>query len=232
MVYSHKNVIVGAAALYISEKDSTSKDWLTPIDPAKPTGPKQDGPKLPSFASGKSAVDAFESDPGKADWRSAGYTTDGIEVSYEPDYGEVTVDQALDSVKMFKQGMRVSVNTTLAEATLENLIVAWGQQTGTLTASGTGATEQKTVAISGGNLGDDPVERALAFVGNAPKGAGNNEKMERVYHLRRSLQVESSAHSLSRTDATTFPVSFRCLPDSAFTSGEDYGKIIQRVVTA
>ena len=143
----------------------------------------------------------------------------------------MTVDQALDSVKMFKQGMRVSVNTTLAEATLENLIVAWGQQTGTLKASGTGATEQKTVAISGGNLGDDPVERALAFVGNAPKGASDNKKRERVYHLRRALQVESSAHSLSRTDATTFPVSFRCLPDSAFASGGDYGQIIQRVVT-
>lgn len=232
MAYSNKNVIVGAAALYISKFDSTSAGWVEPISPI-PTGePKnQDGPNLPTFVAGESAAKkggAFETSP---KWRAAGYTTDGIEVSYEPDYGEVTVDQALDSVKMFKQGMRVSVNTTLSEATLENLILAWGQQTSTL--SGDSSEGEDHVHISGGALGDDPVERSIAFVGPAPRNLStDNKKRERVYHLRRSLQVESSAHSLSRTDATTFPVSFRCLPDdNPSLSGGNYGNIIQRVIS-
>lgn len=215
-LYTHRNVIVGAAALFISAKDSNDPSWGS-------------GPVLTPAAitaSGATAKVALEGDT--ANWKTAGYTTDGIEVSYEPDYGEVTVDQALDSVKMFKQGMRVSVNTTLSEATLENLIIAWGQKANTLSGG--------KVAISGGELGDDPVERSLAFVGNAPRTvsatpAQDNLKQERVYHLRRSLQVESSAHSLSRSDATTFPVSFRCLPDANFTSGGDYGQIIQRVLS-
>ena len=232
MVYSHKNVIVGAAAMYISEKDSTSSTGWWPTETnGVANGPV--GPALPDFTANVKAEKAFDAEAVKAPasrlWRSAGYTSEGIEVSYEPDYGEVTVDQALDSVKMFKQGMRVSVNTTLSEATLENLLVAWGQQNSTLADGG------NELKISSGELGDDPVERGIAFVGPAPRGpitAGKVEKRERVYHLRRALQVESSAHSLSRSDATTFPVSFRCLPDSwSRASGEDYGKIIQRVVS-
>lgn len=233
MAYSHKNVIVGAAAMYISEKDSTSPSGWWPTETnGVASGPV--GPQLPAFVANTKAEKAFDTEAAKPAasrlWRSAGYTTDGIEVSYEPDYGEVTVDQALDSVKMFKQGMRVSVNTTLSEATLENLLVSWGQQNSTLGASGS------ELKISSGELGDDPVERGLAFVGPAPRGpvsGGVSEKRERVYHLRRALQVESSAHSLSRSDATTFPVSFRCMPDSwPGASGEDYGKIIQRVITS
>ena len=41
-----------------------------------------------------------------------------------PDFGEVEVDQLLDSAKIFKQGMQVTLNTTFAEATLENLLYA------------------------------------------------------------------------------------------------------------
>lgn len=219
--YSHKNVIVGAAAVYISVLDSTVQETTQGAGDGWIGADGREGPALPTFTPNQKAEVAFDA---SNDWRSAGYTTDGVEVSYEPDYGEVTVDQALDSVKMFKQGMRVAVNTTLSEATLENLLVAWGQQSSTLDGD-------DSLAIAQGELGDDPVERALAFVGPAPRGTGN-EKRERVYHLRRSLQVESSAHSLSRADATTFPVSFRCMAVDDAVSGQDYGVILQRAVTA
>lgn len=207
----HKNVIVGAAAVFVSKVDSTESEWGV------------SGPSLPMFAGGGSAKDVLE---GSDDWRNPGYTTDGVEVSYEPDFGEVTVDQELDSVRMFKQGMSVSVNTTFSEATLENLVIAWGQRSATLNGD-------TNLEITGGELHDDPVERALAFVGPAPRAAVGNAKRERVYHLRRALQVESSAHSLARADATTIPVSFRCLPDAnPALSGGDYGNILQRTVTA
>ena len=227
--YQSRNIIVGAAAIFISRQDSTvegtESQWTSsPV-----------GPALPTWKSGVKAEDSLLwEDPSIAspventNWRSMGYTTDGIEVSYEPDYGEVTVDQALDSVKMFKQGMRVSVNTTLSEATLENLLVAWGQQSETL--DGTEGADQ-TLAIASGDLGDDPVERSLAFAGPAPRGTDNKQR-ERIYHVRRALQVETSAHSLSRADATTFPVSFRAMPDPyPAASGQDYGVIVQRVIT-
>lgn len=225
MAYTQRNVIVGAAAVYISAKDSTNggTDWFRAVYPTEGILP-------PTFQANTSAVTALETESAKAPgvrlWKAAGYTTEGVEFAYEPDFGEVQVDQALDVVKMFKQGMRASVNTTFAEATLENLIVAWGQAESSLT--GTDTTD-KVLTISAGALGEDPVERSIIFVGNAPRN-GSGQKRERVYYVRRALQVEASNHSLSRNDATTIPVSFRLLPE-ATASGADYGKVTDRTIT-
>lgn len=227
MAYTTRNIIVGAAAVFISAKDSIDggTDWYPS------SGDTRVGIKLPNLTAGTSAVAALETEAAKPAgtrlWKAAGYTTEGVEFSYEPDFGEVQVDQMLDVAKMFKQGMRASVNTTFAEATLENLIIAWGQAEATLT--GTDTTD-KVAVISAGALGEEPVERSLAFVGGAPRN-GSGSKRERVYHLRRALQVEASNHSLSRNDATTIPVSFRLLPEALGTSGADYGTVTDRTIT-
>jgi hypothetical protein len=210
MAYSVKNIIVGAAAVFLSAEDST--EW-TPDGTGNVTGPD-----LPT-AGTASIVPALEA---SADWNHTGFTSEGVEVSYEPDYGEVEVDQLLDSAKLFKQSMRVTVNTTFSEATLENLLIVWGQQNTTL---GSTATE-KTLGMSAGSLGDEPTERSVAFVGPAPR-ATDGTKRERVYHVRRALSIESSSHSLRRNEATVFPVSFRLLPDPSF-SGQEYGVIRDR----
>jgi phage baseplate assembly protein gpV len=211
MPYSVKNIIVGAAALFISQIDSTDAGFYPSGQPA--------GVPVPTLTSGQPAAPKFEADA--TNWRNMGYTTDGVEVSYEPDFGEVQVDQMLDSAKLFKQGMRVSINTTLVEASLENLLVAWGQSSDTLSGG--------VLTLSGGALGDEPVERSLAFVGGAPRSA-TGVKSERLYYVRRALQVETSAHSLTRSDATTFPVSFRLLAE-ATVSGSDYGTITERTLS-
>jgi hypothetical protein len=204
MTYKVKNIIIGAAAVYLSAEDST--EWTS-------------APALPTVAGTASMVPALD---GSADWRHTGFTSEGVEVSYEPDYGEVEVDQLLDSAKLFKQSMRVTVNTTFSEATLENLLVVWGQQNTTYTSG----TTEETLAIAAGALGDEPTERSVAFVGPAPR-ADAGTKRERVYHVRRALSIESSSHSLRRNEATVFPVSFRLLPDPSF-SGQEYGVIRDR----
>lgn len=212
MAYQVKNIIIGAAAVYLSAEDST--EW-TPDG----TG-KVSGPDLPTVSGTASMTPALDGD---TNWRHTGFTSEGVEVSYEPDYGEVEVDQLLDSAKLFKQSMRVMVNTTFSEATLENLLIVWGQQNDTLTS---GASDT-TLGISAGALGDEPTERSVAFVGPAPRAATGNTKRERVYHVRRALSIESSSHSLRRNEATVFPVSFRLLPDPSF-SGQEYGVIKDR----
>src|ERR1041384_38916 len=204
MTYKVKNIIIGAAAVYLSAEDST--EWTS-------------APALPTVSGTGSYVPALD---GSANWRHTGFTSEGVEVSYEPDYGEVEVDQLLDSAKLFKQSMRVMVNTTFSEATLENLLVVWGQQNDTYD---TTATEE-TLAIAAGSLGDEPTERSVAFVGPAPR-ADAGTKRERIYHVRRALSIESSSHSLRRNEATVFPVSFRLLPDPSF-SGQEYGVIKDR----
>jgi hypothetical protein len=62
-------------------------------------------------------------------WRDVGYTNNGLEVSYEPSYGDVIVDQLLDAARLFKQSIRVTLKTELAEGTLENMALAfWSSQ--------------------------------------------------------------------------------------------------------
>lgn len=214
MAYNHRNILVGAADLYFAPlevENETTPGTFDPVD-------------RPAFTAGETARTAFEGD---ANWDHVGLTSGGVEVTYAPDFGEVEVDQWLDAALMYKQRQTVTVSTTFAEATLENLLFTWGQTADTLDA-GEEADSQE-LRVSAGDLGDEPEERQLAFVGKGPRTGGT--RRERVYHLERVLSVESSAHTLSRNDATTIPVSLRCLPQDA-AGGSDYGVIIQRTLTA
>lgn len=217
MAYSIKNIIVGAAAIYVSVKDSTDSTFygangnvsvaLPTLTANTPSGPVLDG---------------------DANWRHLGFTDSGVEFMYQPDFGEVKVDQLLDAARMFKQGMTSSVKTTLAEATLTNLILAWGQKNASLAAAAAPDATGFELGIAAGALLDEPVERSLVFVGPAPKGA-TNKRMERLYHVRRALNVEASSFSLAKTAATTIPVSLRLLPD-VYYSGREYGIVRDRQI--
>lgn len=222
MAYSTKNIIVGAAAVYVSVKDSTDSTFFGVNGNVAVT--------LPSgLAANTSSVAAFDADT--TNWRHVGFTSDGVELTYEPDFGEVNVDQLLDAAKMFKQGMTASVRTSLAEATLQNLVFAWGQKNSSLAAApAPDATGGFELGVAAGALLDEPVERSVAFIGPAPKTA-TNKRAERVYMLRRALNVESSAHSLAKTEATMIPVSLRLLPDPYYT-GKEYGIIRDRQIEA
>lgn len=205
-----KQIIVGAADVYL--------------------GPS--GVGMPAFVGGTKYRTTLATADGSTstgvatlvtNWRNVGYTQEGLEVSYEPDYADVQVDQLLDAAKIFKQGMTVSIRTTFAEATLDNLLIAWGQAANTVSSVGPFETE---AGIEAGALGAAPVERGLIAIGNSPEHAADNNYGERVYHAFRVLSVESSAHSLSRNDPTVVPVSFRALPDDATAR---YGTIRDRL---
>jgi hypothetical protein len=220
MAYQIKNIIVGASAIYVSAKDSSDSTFYGANGNVAVT--------LPTLTANTPAGPALDADT--TNWRHLGFTTDGVEFSYEPDFGEVNVDQLLDAAKMFKQGMTASVTTTLAEATLENLILAWGQKGTSVAAAPAPDTTGKELGIASGALLDEPIERSLVFVGPAPR-VGTNKRAERLYHVRRALNVESSSFSLSKTDASTIPVSLRLLPDPYY-SGKEYGIIRDRQIEA
>jgi hypothetical protein len=104
---SNANIIVGAAALFVTKEAATA---LTSTN-------------IPTFIDGESYRETLSLRYG-ATFRNVGYTNNGLEISFAPDFGEVIVDQLLDTAKLFKQGMKVTLKTTLAEATLENLLLA------------------------------------------------------------------------------------------------------------
>jgi hypothetical protein len=222
-----KNILVGASPLFLSVEDSTKVGYVDNMEPGSArTGTEARNTKVPAFSGSSSYIptlNALDTTAGVdgAAYRNVGYTNNGLQITYNPSYGSVTVDQLLDTAKLFKESMEVMIATEMAEGTLENILVVFGQKASTLTGSGT------TLGIEAGALGAAPTERQIIAVGQAPTTASPNS--ERVYYARRVLSVQQSQFSLARNNASTFPVTFRLLPsgDSAY-AGQEYGKIIDR----
>ena len=218
MALNAKNILVGASPLYLSTKDSTDAQYVeNMLD--KGTVAFTKGAKAAVALDASSAV------------RNVGFTNNGLQITYNPSYGSVTVDQLLDTAKLFKESMEVMIATELAEGTLENVMAVFGQasttKSGALT-KGASANDNvdEVLGLEAGALGVAPTERQLFAIGQAPTEVTPNT--ERVYYARRVLSVQQSQFSLARNAATTFPVTFRLLPDGNY-AGSEYGKIIDRV---
>jgi hypothetical protein len=218
-----KNILVGASPLFLSAKDSTATGYAENAEPGSSAGV--------SFSTGASYADTLNATDGSK-FRNVGYTNNGLQITYNPSYGSVTVDQLLDTAKLFKESMEVMIATEMAEGTLENVLAVFGQPTNTLSAANTASTTStQTLGLAAGALGIAPTERQLIAVGQAPTSVTGVSAAERVYYARRVLSVQQSQFSLARNNATTFPVTFRLLPsgESAY-AGQEYGKIIDRVL--
>ena len=209
-----KQIIVGAAALFVT------------------TGGELKLTDLPTFTENEGYAETLSED---TKFKNVGFTTNGIELQFQPDFGEVQVDQLLDSAKLFKQGMQVNLRTSFAEATLENLLVAiagvesdLSDATSTSTAPGVsgGTTVTQTLNLSSGKLGECPVERGLVAVGPGTGDCDAANGKERIFVLHRALSMDSVTVNVKRDTATTFEVSFRLLPNAQGS----YGKMVDRTV--
>jgi hypothetical protein len=206
MAYSRGNssqIIVGAAALFTHEDG-----LLTDSD-------------LPAYEADVSFRETLSDD---ASFRNVGYTMNGLEIQFQPDFGEVQVDQVLDVAKLYKQGMQVNLNTTFAEATLENLLFALAGKDDDLTT----VAGNPTMNLSAGDIGECPVERGLVAVGPGTGDCAASDQIERVYVAYRALSIESVTVGAKRDEATMFEVSFRLLPNDSAS----YGKIVDRTIPA
>jgi len=234
-----KNILVGASPLFLSTKDITTSGYVENMEPGTVAGVAFENETTTGTpvvkTAGKSYTDTLNADSTNK-FRNVGYTNNGLQITYNPSYGSVTVDQLLDTAKLFKETMEVMIATEMAEGTLENILAVFGQGTSTLNDSGTGVSAKRTLGLEAGALGQAPNERQLVAVGAAPQGGSASADgtlgliTERVYYARRVLSVQQSQFSLARNAATTFPVTFRLLPDGA-KSGQEYGLIIDRILS-
>ena len=197
------NIIVGAAALFTYEEGK-----LTDAD-------------LPAYETGTSFKETLSDD---ADFRNVGYTSNGLELQFQPDFGEVQVDQVLDVAKLYKQGMQVNLNTSFAESTLENLLFSLAGKDSDLSS----VAGNPTLNLSAGDIGECPVERGLVAVGPGTGDCEIGSSLERVYVAYRALSIESVTVAAKRDEATMFEVSFRLLPNDSAS----YGKIVDRTIPA
>jgi hypothetical protein len=217
-----KQIIVGAAQVFVSKQGAL--EYSTGSGSASVYNFTGSGSVsgIPAFVPGTPYATTVAGVT--SDWRNVGYTMNGLELQFTPDFGEVQVDQLLDTARFYKQGMQVSMVTAFAEGTLENLVVAIAAKESDYVVSG----NDTNLFLSSGDLGEVPVERAMIAVG---PGSGDPDKVgatavERVYVAHRALSIESVTASAKRDEPTMFEVSFRLLP----ADNGSYGKIVDRTV--
>ena len=228
-----KNILVGASPLFLSTIDVNDADYIPNAEAGVAIASGSGTVGVPAFASGVSYTNTLNNvnqTAGLFGYRNVGFTNNGLQITYNPTYDNVTVDQLLDTAKLFKSAMEVMIATEMSEGTLENIAAVFGQAASTLSDNAlVGQANVKTLGLEAGALGAAPTERQLIAVGQAP--TADSTTSERVYYARRVLSVQQSQFSLARTTPTTFPVTFRLLPDAAY-AGSEYGKIIDRVLVA
>jgi hypothetical protein len=219
MAYSRGNssqIIVGAAALFTYQPGVGGASELTDDD-------------LPALEDDVTYRNTLSED---SDFRNVGYTMNGLEIVFQPDFGEVQVDQLLDVAKLYKQGMQVNLNTAFAEATLENLLVSVAGQDGDLDLVGekdenSKFAGNKVMTMSAGDIGECPIERGMVAVGPGTGDCAASDTIERIYVAYRALSIENVTVSAKRDEPTMFEVSFRLLPND----NASYGKIVDRTLS-
>lgn len=157
-----------------------------------------------------------------------GATNGGVEISWEPDMVDIEIDQYGDAAKVIQSKVKVMVKTTLAEATLNNLAIAWSYDNATGGAdvkSNNDGANTKTLLF--GTQSVYPFEYALQITGNAPGSTASVTKT-RKFNTKRAVSFTSSMLSMKRAEASMFEVSFRILPVTE-DAGYEYGKIIDQV---
>ena len=212
-----KQIIVGAAAMFVS----TSAEF----------DPTNTSPALPDFVAGTTYRETLSS---SSVVRNVGYTMNGLELQFQPDFGEVQVDQLLDVAKLYKQGMQVNLATAFAEATLENLLIAIAAPSNNLAKDvkvdnplDTGTINFADVLeLKSGDIGECPVERGLIAIGPGTGDCAAGSTIERIYVAYRALSIENVTVSAKRDEPSMFEVSFRLLP----ANNGSYGKIVDRLV--
>lgn len=152
-----KNIIVGAAAMFVYAEG--------PV-----TEPGTDA-AFPAFVAATSYKDTLQED---ASWTNVGYTQNGMELTITPDFGEVEVDQLLDSAKIFKQGMQVMLSTTFAEATLENLLYAIAASPSDLNGGAAAVVGGLPDSYSGIRANPDPTAPGVVVAGAEAPVSGVN----------------------------------------------------------
>jgi hypothetical protein len=132
------------------------------------------------------------------EWIDLGGTNGGVTLELDQEYTELEVDQIVDIVERRLTKREFKVNTSLAEPTLENFVIA--NNGGTVT-TGSGF---KTFDPKQDTSATQPTYVALIFDGIAPSS------LRRRVIARRVLSVAGIGQEYTKEDQTLFPVEFSC----------------------
>lgn len=127
-----------------------------------------------------------------APWRDVGGTSGGATLTIGQTFTPMTVDQVAMAVGSRKTAQEVTVATSLAEATLENLRMVLNQAVAATT----------FVELDADISNADPLYQAICLTGQKPGGGPR-----RIY-VRRTLSTEAIGIPFQKDGQTLVPVTF------------------------
>lgn len=149
------------------------------------------------FGATEPANTAVNSTPQASAWSDVGGTQEGVTLGIEQTYAELTVDQLVDRVGSRLTKRDFTVKTTLAEPTLDNLVLVTN---GGTTASGSG---YKTWEPAFASSATQPTYKAILFDGWAPGGAYTRRAI-----VRKVLSTAAVETAYVKDKQTLFPVTW------------------------
>ena len=166
------------------------------------------------------AIDAV---PG-APWRDLGYTQDGVKLTFDQEIDQIFVDQENLPVKEGRTSEKITVETALAEATLENFADLLGQ-TVTEVAAGAGTIGTKEVLLTHGT---SIKTFSLLFRGSSAYGDWPAQfEIPRGY-FSGSIEMEDTKDG-NRQYKVTFEAT---LNKDGATDADKYGRLIMQSAAA
>lgn len=148
------------------------------------------------FGATEPADSAVNTTPQASAWSDLGGTQDGVTLNVDQTYSELEVDQIVTRVGSRMTKLDFSVETSLAEATLENLSIVLN---GGTSASGSG---WKSYEPNVGSSATQPNYFAVILDGYAP------EQKRRRFIGRKMLNTDSTKLAYTKDKQTLIPVKF------------------------
>ncbi len=156
-------------------------------------------------------------------WNDLGATDGGISTTRGFDSEEWEVDQVNAAIDQFLTSWNMSLETNLAEASLENFQIAWENSAIT-----TDIVESPNERTQGIGDPDNLAERMIAFVVDKRELAGVGYIRAYIFWLAK-LDGADSEHSFVKGEKTLVPLSFTLLGDTTETEARRFGIIIDQV---
>lgn len=149
----------------------------------------------------------------KVDSTDIGATAGGVTVDMQDKFQDVEVDQVAGVVAKGITTRTMTVKTQLAEATLENLQIAWNQSKPVTTDAQAGT---KTLGIG---LDLVPPYHALTFIGPGPGGK------QRTFTVHKAV-TSGASYDIAKDKPGFYSVTFECVPDLSQPAGQEFGTVV------
>lgn len=131
--------------------------------------------------------------PTEPAWKDVGGTKGGLELNIANEFASLTVDQIIDVIESRRTGREVTVKTTLAEATLDNIARA----------AANSAPVAGVLNLDDGLAAFKPAYDAILVDGIAPGG------FRRRIIVRKTLSTDSVGIGYKKDDQTVVPVTWK-----------------------